>query len=259
MTKYDHIIKCSGGNDSVALIRWAWEQKLENVVVLHNDTGWASEAWPVRMETIVKPLAARYCMNWVTLQSVGMEKLVSRRRRGWPSRLSQFCTIELKIEPYLAWLKANWPSAKEATVYCGVRRAESEKRRTWPEYVESSNYDLGLALHSPLALMSDEQRNELLHRAYVEPLPHRSRECCPCINSNKADILALPERDIAKVERIENKLGRNGKGNLCVMFRAKKHKGALGIRNIIKWAKGEEFQNDELDTPLLCDAGMCGD
>ena len=255
---YDNIIKCSGGNDSVALIQWAHEHGLKNVIVMHNDTGWSREDCPARIESIVKPLAKRYGFAWQTLESVGMERCV-KGHSGWPSNFHQFCTVELKLEPYKAWLRQNWPKVNEAIAYVGVRRCESAKRANWPEYKESSYYDLGLPLHSPLVLHTDEMRNDLLARAGVAVLSHRSRECCPCVNSNKSDLLALSERDIAKVERIEKVLGYSKNGKLRSMFRAKKHQGAWGIRNIIKWAKGEEFVNDELDIPLLCDAGLCGD
>ncbi len=36
------VIFASYGNDSVALIQWAREWKLEDVAVVYSDTGWAS-------------------------------------------------------------------------------------------------------------------------------------------------------------------------------------------------------------------------
>lgn len=248
----DYILKCSAGNDSTALIQWAHEHiPLKHVVVVHNNTGWGRADWAVRVATIVRPLAERYGFEWVTLESVGMEPLV-KQKKGWPSQLSKFCTTCLKLEPYWLWLRQNWPTVKDATALCGVRRCESTDRANWPGYVEESEKDMGLPLWSPLAPMNDRARNDLLFRAGVAVLPTRSRECCPCVNFNKQDLLLLDESDIVKTERLEKIVGKP-------MFRAKKHKGAIGIRNIIKWAKGEEFKNDELDIPLLCDAGMCSD
>ena len=40
-----NVICCSGGNDSVALIEWAYLDALKNVTVLFNDTGWAIPWW----------------------------------------------------------------------------------------------------------------------------------------------------------------------------------------------------------------------
>jgi len=46
---YDHFIFASYGNDSIALIQWAYEKQLKNVAVIHSDTGWASPTWEERV------------------------------------------------------------------------------------------------------------------------------------------------------------------------------------------------------------------
>lgn len=51
-----NIICCSGGNDSVALIQWAYENYLEKVTVLYNDTGWSIDWWADRMRQVKKTL-----------------------------------------------------------------------------------------------------------------------------------------------------------------------------------------------------------
>ena len=43
------VIFSSYGNDSVAMIQWAHEQGLENVVVVYSDTGWAATWWADRV------------------------------------------------------------------------------------------------------------------------------------------------------------------------------------------------------------------
>ncbi len=101
------VIRASYGNDSVALIQWARESGLSDVVVLYSDTGWARASWAARVEQMEA---------WVTsigftparTASVGMEALV-RSKKMWPQRLMQFCTKELKIIPTIAWLDENDP------------------------------------------------------------------------------------------------------------------------------------------------------
>ncbi|MBI6856164.1 hypothetical protein YA0002_25730 [Pseudomonas cichorii] len=44
-----HVLFCSYGNGSVALIPWVHENKLEDVVCLHSDTSWASGGWSARV------------------------------------------------------------------------------------------------------------------------------------------------------------------------------------------------------------------
>ena len=255
----EYIIKCSGGNDSIALLWWAHKRNLKNCHVVHNDTGWASEAWKNRMFDLVQPFIKSLGFGFSRIACQGMEAIVTASRHSaWPSRLNQFCTTELKIVPYQFWLRENLAGLDDPIVMVGVRRAESARRATWPEWVEESPTDLGFRLYSPLCCTSNDDRDAMVRDAGFQVLPHRSRECSPCINCNKTDLCMLGETEIAKVERIEGRLlAKRGKHR--PMFRAKKHKGAIGIRNIIKWAHDETFVNDELDIPLLCDAGMCGD
>ena len=44
-----HVLFCSYGNDSIALIQWAHERRLEDVVCLYSDTGWSASWWPDRV------------------------------------------------------------------------------------------------------------------------------------------------------------------------------------------------------------------
>lgn len=45
----DYAISASYGNDSMAMIRWAYEQGLKNVVVAYCDTGWATPGWGLKV------------------------------------------------------------------------------------------------------------------------------------------------------------------------------------------------------------------
>ncbi len=45
-----YVISVSYGNDSVAMIQWAHEQRLHGVVVAYCDTGWAAPSWAQRVE-----------------------------------------------------------------------------------------------------------------------------------------------------------------------------------------------------------------
>jgi 3'-phosphoadenosine 5'-phosphosulfate sulfotransferase (PAPS reductase)/FAD synthetase len=172
----------------------------------------------------------------------------------------QFCTVELKIKPALTWLDLNDPEC-QATCLVGVRRAESVNRRNFPERIESSANHGGRPLWAPLVDLSNEQRDELLARAGYEPLPHRSMECFPCINSNRRDLRVLaddPDR-IAKIERIEDEMGTTKKGKPRTMFRPYHYMGATGIRQVVQWAEAErgKFTLDD-GTGEECETGYCG-
>lgn len=253
------ILRSSYGNDSVALIQWAHEQGLEGVTVLYSDTGWARRWWQTErvpeMEAWVRSLgfvAARTA-------SPGMESIV-RQHKGWPMRLAQFCTTELKILPSMAWLAENDPE-RRAVILVGLRREESPHRRAAPHYNLNSANDGGRCMIAPLVEMTEADRNALLARAGVEPLAHRSEEC-RCINSSKADIRRYDEADISEIERIEKEGGFTSKGKPRTMFRPNKFRGATGIRQVVDWANsahGKYERPEAEESATGCNLGeWCG-
>jgi len=100
---------------------------------------------------------------------------------------------------------------------------------------------------------TESERDELLARAGFEPLPHRSKECSPCINSNKSDLRRLTEEDIQRVESLEARVGNT-------MFRPKRHGGAKGIRRVVAWAYSDRGKYDDRQDSLFnhCSSGYCG-
>lgn len=221
-----NVISSSYGNDSVALIQWAHENGLQNVTVAYCDTGWSAPSWPQRVER-GEALARSYGFQTVRCKSIGMGDLV-RMRKGWPGNGQQFCTAHLKGIPFLQWIDEADIEHK-LVVLLGKRRAESEKRRTTPEFIASSEYHGGRKVWHPLYLHTDQERNALLGRAGFDPLPHRSLECNPCVNANRGDFLRLTPGEIDRVNDLEAEIGKP-------MFRPKRFNG-LGIYSVIKWAE----------------------
>lgn len=244
-----NVISSSYGNDSIALIQWAHEHSLPDVTVAYCDTGWASPRWAQR---VVKSegLAKSYGFQTVVCKSMGMADLV-RVKKGWPGNGQQFCTAHLKGLPFLQWID-EYDKDGVAVVLIGKRRAESEKRRATPEFIESSEYHGGRKIWHPLYLHTDEQRNELLARAGFEPLPHRSLECNPCVNANRNDFLRLTPGEIERVNDLEVEIGQP-------MFRAKRF-GAMGIYGVIAWAKDGRnrgsIEEEESECASLFGCGM---
>lgn len=102
-----------------------------------------------------------------------------------------------------------------------------------------------------------EHRDALLARAGITPLPHRSQECAPCVNANRADFLILTESEIKRVEELESEVGKT-------MFRPKRYQtrnypnGCHGIREVIQWARKEPIGSDEDQGFSKCSTGYCG-
>jgi hypothetical protein len=252
----DYVVKCSYGNDSIALLQFLneYNQKhpLGKVVVLYNDTGWATKWWPARVDNAEKNLVLKFGFIPCRTQSVGMEKAVWNHN-GWPDELRKFCTEELKIIPTHGWLREHDPEGK-AVMVCGVRREESHKRRLWPEWVESSEMDEGRSSWSPLVFHTKQERDELIVRAGWEPLPHRSREC-RCINANSTDLKTWSDDDIADVERIEKIMSQANPGKIKFMFSPASKKGRpSGIRAVVEWA--HRVKKPE-QSDVGCDSGYC--
>lgn len=252
-----NIVFTSCGNDSVALLQWAIENKLDNLVAAYSDTKWASPEWSKRVER-VKAWVESNGGKFVTIESEGFANLV-RRKKAFPANGMGFCSYELKIKPAQEWLETYDPE-KIAVCYTGVMRIESENRKDWPEVKESSPNHGGRKLVSPLATLSEIERNELLERAGFEVLPHRSMECSPCINATIKDIQQVSEQDLIKVVNLETEMGvgeRSGKPKY--MFRPHRMQGAKGFKQVKEWANhgGGKYSPEQEDL-FGCDSGFCG-
>lgn len=132
----------------------------------------------------------------------------------------------------------------EATIYVGVRRCESPGRAMFPRM---SINECGRDKIAPLVLHTDKMRDDLITRAGFDILPHRSRECFPCILTDRPSIVDLTEREISRIELLEEATGNtffvpSGKG------------GARGIREVIKWAKSGHGKYHKEDD---CSSGFC--
>lgn len=222
-----NIISASYGNDSLALIQLAHELKWPNVIVVYIDTGWAGEGWHKRVDE---------CEDYS--QSLGFETIrikpslmfadLMMLKQGFPNQRYQWCSGFLKGLPFLDLLCERDPKCK-ATIHIGKRRDESKERANTPKRIPRSAYHGDRKLVHMLYKHSIEERDALIRRAGFEPLPHRSRECDPCVNSNAGDFRRLHQADIDKTEALEHRVGKT-------MFRPKRHNGAIGIKEVVKWA-----------------------
>jgi 3'-phosphoadenosine 5'-phosphosulfate sulfotransferase (PAPS reductase)/FAD synthetase len=251
-----NIIFISCGNDSIALLQWIVTNKShQDNIALYSNTGWSSPEWPGRVAK-VSDFCAEHGIRFVSIKSEGMEALV-RRKKGWPMPASkmQFCTEELKVRPAREYMLEIDPNL-EADCYTGIRREESQNRQHAPEFIEQSERHGGRDLYCPLVEYTEEQRNQMIHDAGFDMLPHSSMECFPCVCSNRSDFIRLAEYPeiIDKIANIEREMGYTRNGKPRTMFRPYRHMGAIGIRKVVAWAlagrgkwKGESY----------CTSGFC--
>lgn len=254
------ILSVSYGNDSIALIQHVHERGMGDrgpVLCAFSETGWAAKEWAARVER-GESLARSYGFEPHRIPSIGFVPL-ARLKKAWPRNGMQFCTEELKRNPFRLWAAVIDPNV-EAVVAVGIRREESDRRRLWPEWSYESEAHGGRDLWSPLVDAREPERDSLLRRAGFEPLPHRSRECYPCINSGKADLWDMPEERIAEIEGYEAEMGKTGKGKPRTLFRPAAHGGGVGIRATVAWANSDHGAYDAAQGMLFggCDSGFCG-
>ncbi len=251
----DYVVKCSYGNDSIALLQFLHEynQKhpLGKVAVLYNNTGWAAKWWAGRVENGEK-LARSFGFIPAHTDCKGMRQLIFERR-SWPRQQARFCTEVLKILPTLSWLAINDPDGT-STLVCGVRREESAERRNWPEWVDSHATNEGRPQWSPLAYVDTAGRDALIKRAGWRVLPHRSREC-KCILANSTDLKTFKESDIQEIEETEAFAETRTNPPNSYMFDPSDKKGRpKGIRAVIEWAKNVKTKEPAKSG---CDSGYC--
>jgi len=231
-----NIICCSGGNDSIALIRWAWVSKLRSVTVLYNDTGWAAPKWEIRIGQ-VEALCKTYNFKFDRTESMGFKAMV-RAKKGFPmaaSRMS-FCSDVLKKQPTRNWLHVNDPEGI-AVIFIGIRRCESQNRKNHPRSLLADNRYNGRPVEFPLVDFSDRDRDLMQEPTGIDILLHGSMECFPCINAKRSDFRLLakyPER-VKEISDLEFEMGYTSKNKPRVMFRPYRHMGAVGIKEVIRW------------------------
>ncbi len=230
------------------------------VLCVYAVTGWAAKEWPARVERGEALVRSYGFQPHRVASEVGGFVPLARLKRSWPRHGMQFCTERLKIEPITIWLDAVDPGA-EAVCVIGIRREESERRAQWPEHIEESPQHGGRDAWFPLVRVQEAERNALIARAGFVQLPHRSRECHPCVNAGKADLWDLPEERISEIERHEAEMGSTVKGGKPrTLFRPAAHGGAVGIREVVRWANSDHGAYSAEQSSLFgaCDGGWCG-
>ncbi len=283
-----HHLGVSGGKDSTALLLWAIHESglpRDSLRATFCDTGnedpltyahiallekVAEDAGiPGGLETIIPPLH--------------FFELALKKKR-FPSRKAQFCTIELKIEPTRRWLSDRWAEGHEVVILNGKRVAESkERKRTMKNQPVRGFSDYwGCEEWMPLrewslaeVLAIHERHSVPLNPLYA--LGARRVGCWPCINCGKLEIRLVSKHRPEKIDFIAAQEERHHEvnGRFSTFFPAKatttnfhdriyirkkdgKEFGAASIRQVVEWSKtehgGKQLRLD-YDEPKACFIG----
>lgn len=242
------IVSMSGGKDSVATWLWAKRTGLEPVAV-YLDTGWEWDGHAKHLDL----LEARIGKLHRVAATKSFEEW-TRHKKSFPSRVRKWCTEELKLKPFRAWLDAfREKTGDEVQVLLGIRREESAKRadpvRT-PEREWSDFYDCEVwrpILDWTVEQVIAEHRNAAVP---MHPLYHHGAErvgCFPCVNASKAELALVAELDPSRVARIRALEAEMGATMFTRDRRTEKRKAGddgpsvvpVGIDDVMAWARTE--------------------
>lgn len=223
-----YVVIANFSDDSVALIQWAYEQKLEPLHILYVDTGFASFCWNKRLDQITNWLNTYKLSFHILKPNANFNTLITERHE-FPSIRFQWCPGLLKGIPILNWLET-YDKKEEAMILLPHRQSMSKAQADLEEYIEESEYYDDRTIWHPLYQHSEQERNTLLERSTIRPLHHRSLECEPCIFSTKADLARLNIKDIEKVRQLEKIINKP-------MFNPNDYQGTQGIDGVVEIAK----------------------
>ena len=203
-----HCIISNFGDDSIALIQWAYDNQLDSLVVLSVDTGWQASSWHTRLKQAQKWLNTLGVTHHHLKNEHGFAELVQARKQ-FPSQQFHWCAGFLKGIVLLNWLEHNDEDG-EATILLANRRDMSKLQSDLPEKIaESERFD-DREVYYPLANFCRTQRDALITKTpFKKPLNHRSLECQPCTHLTQRDIPNLSDEDINKVTSLENSIDQN--------------------------------------------------
>jgi len=184
------VVQFSGGKDSTALVLWAKEQPWpDGFATVFCDTGWEHPATYAYVDYINRTQLGGAL---VTLRSEkypnGMRDLVAGKKRP-PSTRARFCTEELKVKPFAAWL---WQQEySDCIVYQGIRGAESASRLAAGPRMWNDLFDAWV--ERPLFDWSADDVFAAHKRHGVAPNPLYQRGasrvgCFPCIMLNHGEL-----------------------------------------------------------------------
>lgn len=280
-----HHLGVSGGKDSTALLLWAIHKSglpRESLRVTFCDTGNEDPMTYAHIEMLNElALVAGIPGGIETIIPALTFFALALKKKRFPSRKAQFCTIELKIKPTKNWLQERWAEGHEVVILNGKRIGESaERKRSMKDQpVRGFSGYWGCEEWMPLRDWSLEEVFAI-HREFSIPLnplyalgAHRVG-CWPCVNCGKVEIRLVSQYRPEKIELIDAEERRHLEinGRPSTFFPAKtatkryqtltytrakdgKKFGASPIKEIVRWAnttRGGEQIRLPLEEPKAC-------
>ena len=250
------VLSLSGGKDSTACGLLLQAAGIPFTPV-HMDTGWEHEDTEHHLRTHLTKLFGSIVILKSKKYPGGFRDLVQQKGM-FPNRLARFCTQELKVKPFLAYLAA---LEDEPVNVIGIRAEESRSRAKMPEW---SEHDKGFdcPVWRPIIAWTYEDVIRAHQDSGVKPNSLYLKRgvsrvgCWPCIFADKIEMRAVamhsPER-IDEIEALEARLNSAAAARMGVdevpikqrrsMFHRRSNMVNRGeskawpIREAIEWSK----------------------
>lgn len=266
----------SGGKDSTAMCLHLIEQGIPHSRVFA-DTGWeAPETYEYldQLRARLGPIeVVRNEKLWTDARpgEAGMLTLI-RRKQAFPSRVTRFCTQQLKLLPLKAYM-SNLADERPVINAVGIRAAESQARARLTEWEWSDDFDCWV--WRPLIAWTEQDVIDIHTRHGLTPNPLYLRGasrvgCYPCIYARKAEIAALPESVVERLAPLERELtadavargvARPERAFFHLLDPVSGAEGFMPIERVREWARtgrgGRQLQLLDTAEPGCMRWGLC--
>ncbi len=187
----------------------------------------------------------------------------------FPSRMAQFCTLELKTIPITMFINKISHENPNSLIesWQGTRREESVKRRGLPRTEHKDNH----LIVRPIVAWTAQEVIDYIKSKKVDLNPLYSMGfdrvgCMPCINAKKNDIYNISKRfpDVVdKLREWEAIASKTSKRQAATFFAPIKKGIPNNIDEVVSWSRtkhgGKEDRDDIDDEAPLCSSsyGLC--
>lgn len=193
------------GDNTIAILHWAYLNQLNDVIVIHINTGLGSSCWKTRVTKGIQ-LAEQYGFKTKELKPTHDFPTLIRDRHDFPTAKYNWCSTFLKALPFLSFLD-EVDEQGEGVIILGSRRDDSRARQNLPEFIEESEHYGDRKIWFPLFNATQKERDRLITEAGFEILNRRSFECQPCIHSRVSELVHLENDKKVVIEDLEKDIG----------------------------------------------------
>lgn len=292
MKRIKVVVLWSGGKDSQAcLIHSVYKYRAKDVTAVFCDTGWEHEI----TVSHVKNTCEQMGVELITLQAERQFEELCIHKHIFPTGSRRFCTIELKVKPFIDWILAQDDSL---IIVQGIRASESAKRARFDiECDYFKEYHTGKAtyrkrevlewlkkhdasVYRPVFRWSAQDVIDYILNNGQEPNGLYRRGCSrvgcfPCVYARLAEIKTVANEEkyrnrlIELEDRVINAITKDGcvanffqTGKIPQRFCKTNSNGSPTVREVFDYVRRADsipniFDEDDIESCMSIYSGLC--